>query len=79
MGSPLFDERWVKRYNWIKRLLEERGCKVIIWDVVEELKGFQTIRKATKNKIDDGHLSFRGHSDFSIHMWNKWFKEKSLI
>ncbi len=79
MNSPLFDERWVKRYNWIKRLLEERGCKVIIWDVVEELKGFQTIRKATKNKIDDGHLSFRGHSDFSIHMWNKWFKEKSLI
>jgi len=79
MTSPLFDERWVNRYNWIKRLLEERGCRVIVWDVVKDLKGFQTIRMGTNNKIKDDHLSFQGHKDFFMYMLNKWFKEKSFI
>jgi hypothetical protein len=79
MLSPLFDERWNKRYKWIMNRLVKKGCKVIVWDVVKELKGIETIQKATKKKIDDGHMSFKGHLDFANHMWNKWFKEKTVL
>jgi hypothetical protein len=79
MLSPLFDERWDKRYEWIKGLLEAKGCKCIVWDVLKELKGMETIHKGTKGKIVDYHMSFKGHKDFSIHMWNKWFKDKTML
>jgi hypothetical protein len=79
MDSPLFEIRWDKRYKWIKSILEKRGCRVIVWDVRNELKRVQIIKVATKGKIDDAHMSFQGHFDFYTHMCNKWFKEKTLI
>jgi hypothetical protein len=79
MGSPLFDVRWDKRYDWIKGLLETKGCKCIVWDVNKELIRMETIHEVTKGKVDDWHMSFKGHKDFSIHMWNKWIKEKTLL
>lgn len=81
MLSPLFDRRWGKRYQWIKGVLEDRGCKCIVWDVVKdlELNEFQTIHIVTKGEMEDYHMSFKGHLDFSTHIWNKWFKEKTLI
>jgi hypothetical protein len=79
MLSPLFDERWNKRWEFVQKILEDMGCKVIVWDVREELKNIESIRQATNSKIDDGHMSFKGHLDFANHMWNKWFKEKTLL
>jgi lysophospholipase L1-like esterase len=79
MDSPLFDERWDKRFNWVKGLLEAKGCKCIVWDVLLELKQMEKIFVATKGKIDDGHMSFDGHKSFAKLICNKWFKEKSLI
>jgi len=79
MDSPLFDKRWDKRFEWIKGLLENRGCKVIVWDVRKELRVAEIIKVATKGKIDDEHMSFKGHKDFYTHMLNKWFKEKTLL
>ncbi len=79
MGSPLFDIRWDKRYEWVKGVLESKGCKVVVWDVNKELIRMETIFGVTKGKVDDWHMSFRGHKDFSIHMWNKWFKDKTLL
>jgi hypothetical protein len=79
MGSPLYDERWDTRYKWIKKVLEDRGCNVVIWDVVLDLKEIQTIRHVTKGKVKDDHMSFNGHKEFADTMWTKWFKEKSLI
>lgn len=79
MGSPLYDKRWDKRYEWIKGIIEGKGCKVVVWDVTNELSRVETIFGVTKGKVDDYHMSFKGHKDFSIHMWNKWFKDKSLL
>jgi hypothetical protein len=79
MDSPLFDKRWDKRFEWVKSLLETKGCKVVVWDVNKELIRMESIFGATKGKVDDWHMSFRGHKDFSIHMLNKWFKEKTLL
>lgn len=79
MLSPLFEERWKKRMDWLKMVLEDRGCKCIVWDVWEELKGFETIKNATNKEVNDGHMSFNGHLKFANHMWSKWFKEKTLL
>jgi hypothetical protein len=79
MLSPLFGKRWMKRWKFIQKRLEDKGCRCIVWDVWEELKGIETIKKATDNKIDDGHMSFKGHLDFSNLMWNKHFVDKKLI
>jgi len=79
MSSPLFDIRWDKRYEWIKALLEAKGCKCIVWDVNKDLIRMETIKKATKGKIEDYHMSFRGHKDFFNYMLNKWVKDKTLL
>ena len=79
MESPLFDERWNKRWEFVQKVLENMGCKVIVWDVMKELKGIHTIKQATNAKINDGHMSFQGHLDFSYHMFNKWFKDQFSI
>jgi len=79
MQSPLFEQRWIKRMKFIQKRLEDKGCKVIVWDVLDELKGIETIRQATNAKIDDGHMSFKGHLMFSHNMFNKWFNEKTII
>lgn len=79
MNSPLFDLRWDKRYEYIKGTLENGGCKVVVWDVNKELIRMETIFGATKGKVDDYHMSFQGHKDFFIYMWNKWLKDKTLL
>lgn len=79
MDSPLFIKRWVKRYEWIKLLLEKKGCKVIIWDVSKDLSRYETIISSTKRKIDDYHMSFKGHKEFSVYMHNTFFKNKTVL
>lgn len=79
MSSPLFNIRWDKRYRWIRSILEDMGCKIVVWDVTTELKKIETIGQVTNREINDGHMSFQGHFDFATYMWNKWFKEKTII
>ena len=79
MKSPLFNERWDKRFHWIKKVLEKIGCKVILWDVTIDLKRLKTIKIDTNNKIDDTHMAFKGHRDFANNMFMHHFKEKTLI
>lgn len=79
MLSPLFEERWTKRMQWIKKVLESKGCKVILWDVNKDIKRCETIYQHTKRKIDDHHMSFKGHRDFSEYLYNTFFKDKTML
>ena len=79
MESPLFDMRWNKRYEWVKGILESKGCKVVVWDVKKELVGRETIYQATNRKMKDYHMSFKGHKEFFNYMLTKWIKEKTLL
>lgn len=79
MLSPLFEIRWNKRYDWVKRVLENMGCKCIIWDVNTDLREYETIMIHTNRKMEDYHMSFKGHKQIGLFMFNNWFKEKTLL
>lgn len=79
MDSPLFDKRWDKRYEWVKSILESKGCRVIVWDVNKEIKKYESIYIDTNRKIEDHHMSFNGHKEFALYMYSNHFKEKSLL
>lgn len=58
----LYKHRQLKRFQWIKSLLQKKECKLVaMWDVQYDTKNIETITGATKGKIIDGHLSYNGH------------------
>ena len=72
-ANPLYKERQDLRYNFLVNELEQKQIKVYLWDIESshrKLK-FNTIKMDTKNEIDDGHFSFKGHIEFY-----KWISKK---
>lgn len=75
----LYKNRQIKRFEWIKKLLIQKGCeKVILWNVQTDLKSLETIKDATKGAIVDYHLSFKSHKLLSEIFYKKYF-EPELI
>jgi hypothetical protein len=75
----LYKNRQIKRFEWIKILLIQKECKlVILWNVQTDLKGLQTIKDDTDGKIVDYHLSFKSHKLLSEIFYKKYF-EPDLI
>lgn len=75
----LYKNRQIKRFEWIKKLLIQKGCeKVILWNVQTDLKGLETIKDDTDGKIVDYHLSFKSHKLLSEIFYKKYF-EPDLI
>jgi hypothetical protein len=75
----LYKNRQIKRFEWIKKLLIQRGCKkVILWNVQTDLKGLETIKDATEGQLVDYHLSFKSHKSLSEIFYKKYF-EPDLI
>jgi len=69
----LYKNRQVKRFEWIKSLLQKKGCKlVVIWDVQVDLKNLETITGASNRKIIDGHLSYAGHKILAEIFYKKY-------
>jgi hypothetical protein len=75
----LYKNRQIKRFEWIKNLLEKKSCKlVVLWDVQYDIKNIETINGATKGKIIDGHLSYNGHK-LLAEIFYKKFMVKDFI
>ena len=75
----LYKNRQIKRFEWIKKLLIQKGCeKVILWNVQTDLKGLETIKDATEGQIVGYHLSFKSHKSLSEIFYKKYF-EPDLI
>jgi len=75
----LYKVRYRKRFDWIKKQLISKKCKIVIlWDVQIDLKNFETINDATNGEIVDYHLSFKSHKLLSNIFYKKYF-EKCLI
>jgi hypothetical protein len=71
--NVLYKNRQLKRFEWIKTLLIEKGCElVVIWDVQVDLKNLETITGASNGKIKDGHLSFAGHKLLAEIFYKKY-------
>lgn len=69
----LYKNRQIKRFEWVKNLLIEKGCElVVIWDVQIDLKNLETITGATNGKIIDGHLSYTGHKLLAEIFYKKY-------
>ena len=78
--SHLYEERQNKRYNFLKKLLEEKNVNVLFWKVEEPItKKIERIDVATGLKIKDKHYSFKGHRIFSEYLYNKITSDKKII
>jgi len=57
---PLWKERMVKRFSFLKETLQRRGIEVIQWYIHDEVsRNIEKIRHVSP--IDDSHYSFAGH------------------
>jgi hypothetical protein len=69
----LYKNRQLKRFEWIKTLLIEKGCElVVIWDLQYDTKNLETITGASNRKIIDGHLSYLGHKLLAEIFYKKY-------
>ena len=75
----LYKNRQIKRFEWIKKLLIQKKCKLVsVWNVQTDLNDFETIEDSTNGKIVDSHLSFKSHKLLSEIFYKKYF-EPDLI
>lgn len=75
----LYKNRQIKRFEWIKKLLIQKKCKLVsVWNVQTDLNNFETIEDSTNGKIVDSHLSFKSHKLLSEIFYKKYF-EPDLI
>jgi hypothetical protein len=69
----LYKNRQIKRFKWIKSLLQKKECKlVVMWDVQCDTKNIETITTATNGNIVDGHLSYKGHKLLAEIFYKKY-------
>lgn len=76
----LFKERQDKRFEFIKKQLNNKIDKILMWDVLDFLKGkIETIGEHTNGKIKDYHFSFNGHKMFSNLLYKKLYNNPQFI
>jgi hypothetical protein len=79
-NNILYKDRQTKRIEWIKLLLEEKKCKlVVLWDVQIDLKGLERITQATNGEMKDGHLSFEGHIQLADIFYKKYILNEDIL
>ena len=76
----LFKKRQDKRFEFIKKQLNNKVSKLLIWDVLDFLNGkIESIGEHTKREIKDYHFSFNGHKQFSEFLYKKLYIKTELI
>lgn len=73
-NDELYKNRYLKRLNFLDKILKEKKINTFLWEVRDKLysnNSFETITNATNGKINDGHLSFKGHIDFANVLYKK--------
>jgi len=69
-----YKNRQNNRINFLISLLNEKNIKTLLWSVEEDILFYDRIRDATNGKIDDAHLSFKGHLQFYQWIYQKLIK-----
>lgn len=76
----LFKKRQDKRFEFIKKQLNNKINKILIWNVTDFGNNkIDTICNHTNGKIKDFHFSFEGHKIFSELLYKKLFIKTELI
>jgi hypothetical protein len=80
-NNPLYRKRHDKRFDFIKKRLEEKNVKVFMWinDNSNKDTFFERIIVGSDGKIKDDHFSFNGHKNFADYMFNNINGIKQLI
>ncbi len=69
-----YKNRQNNRIDFLISLLNERKVKTLLWSVEDDILFYDRIRDATNGKIDDAHLSFKGHLQFYQWIYQKLIK-----
>ena len=77
-NNNLYKLRYLKRFNFLLKLLKEKKVKTYLWNVLEYSLSIEQIVTATNGEIPDGHFSFKGHKDFADMLYKK-FTSPTLI
>ena len=76
----LFKERQNKRFEFIRKQLNNKVSKLLMWDVVDfAFSKMHTIHNHTNGKIKDFHFSFKGHKIFSEILYKKLYIKPELL
>jgi len=72
----LYDKRYMNIFTNYGKILEKKNVSVILWEYEKNKpETFNQIKHATNNKIEDDHMSFKGHLEFTE--WMKTLVEES--
>lgn len=69
-----YKNRQNNRIDFLIQLLNERKVKTLLWSVEKDILFYDRIRNATNGKIDDAHLSFKGHLQFYQWIYKQLIK-----
>ena len=76
--SPLWKDRWEKRFNFIIKELNKKKCQTISFQIQDPIvSNMQTILQ--DSEIFDYHLSFNGHKKFAEILYKKFTIPSNLI
>lgn len=76
--SPLWKDRWEKRFNFIIKELNKKKCQTISFQIQDPIvSSMQTIWQ--DSDIFDYHLSFNGHKKFAEILYKKFTIPSNLI
>ena len=76
--SPLWKDRWEKRFNFIIKELNKKKCQTITFQIQDPIVlSMQTILQ--DSEIFDYHLSFNGHKKFAEILYKKFTIPSNLI
>ncbi len=66
-SNELYKKRYLKRINFLNKILKQKKINTFIWDVeyMQSSTRFEKIANATNGEINDWHFSFKGHRDFA--------------
>ena len=65
----LYDMRYMNIFTNYAKILKEKNVLVILWEYEKSKpESFNQIKHATNNKINDDHMSFKGHMEFTEWM-----------
>jgi hypothetical protein len=84
MNNPYYKKKNVKKFEFLQeRLINEKKIKFCyLWGLEESkniLSGFERIKQHTNNEINDEHLSFNAHRDFSQYIYSTITNKKKLL
>jgi hypothetical protein len=77
--NVLVRNRYNKRFNFLKKMIENKINICFMWDIIDFGIKQETIKDHTNGKINDLHWGFNGHKNFANLLKRILFDSKTII